>query len=65
MIFITSDLHELGEADIDVDAEFGTSEAPNDFEFATSLNNLDEPGGFYISGTEIGGFIDYTKTNSP
>lgn len=64
MIFITSDLHELGEADIDVDAEFGTSEAPNDFEFATSLNNLDEPGGFYIPGTEIGGFIDYTKTKS-
>ena len=64
MIFITSDLHELGEADIDVDAEFGTSEAPNDFEFATSLNNLDEPGGFYIPGTEIGGFIDYNKTKS-
>ena len=48
MIFLTSTLHELGEIDLDVDAEFGTSEAPNDFEFATSLS-LD----FFSQGTYI------------
>ncbi len=64
MIFLNSALHELGEIDLDVDAEFGTSEAPNDFEFATSLKDLEEPGAFYIPGTEIGGLIDYNKTKS-
>ena len=64
MIFLDSMLHELGEIDLDVDAEFGTSESPNDFEFATSLRGLEEPGAFYIPGTEIGGLIDYNKSIS-
>lgn len=64
MIFLNSALHELGEIDLDVDAEFGTSKAPNDFEFATSLKGLEEPGAFYIPGSEIGGLIDYNKTKS-
>lgn len=64
MIFLNDALHELGEVELDVDAEFGSSEAPNDFEFATSLNGLELPGAFYLPGTEIGGIIDYNKTKS-
>lgn len=65
MILLDAQLHEIGEIDIDIDAEFGSSEeATNDFEFTLSnlLNVV--PNGFYIPGSEIGGLIDFAKTKS-
>ena len=65
MILLDGNMHELGELDIDIDAEFGSSEdATNDFEFVSSLSQKIYPEGFYIPGTEIGGLIDYAKTIS-
>ena len=65
MILLDGNLHELGEIDIDVDAEFGSSEdATNDFEFIASLSQKIYPEGFYVPGTEIGGLIDYAHTKS-
>lgn len=65
MIYLDANLHELGEVNIDMDVEFGSStDSSNDFEFITSPEGDTLPEAFYIPGTEIGGYIDYTKTSS-
>ena len=66
-IYLTSDLHEIGYADVDIDFEVGTcrgdSPASNDFEFADPALP-DTAGAIYINGTEFGGIIEYTHANT-
>ena len=66
MIIIDSNFHEIGEADIDIDCEFGTSEdATNDFQLMNAtIQDAKTAGGFYIPGTEIGGRFEYSKEKS-
>ena len=66
MIIIDENLHELGEADIDLDCEFGSSEdATNDFQLMNAtIQDLTTAGGFYIPNTEIGGLFEYSKEKS-
>ena len=64
VIFLTSDLHEIGYADIEIDFEVGSSlidnPATNDFEFE-AYNVPDDAAAIYIDGTEFGGIIEYKK----
>lgn len=62
IIMIDSSLHETGIICADVDIEIGTSEARNDFEFADIMEF--PAAGFYVEGTEYGGFIEWDKTSS-
>lgn len=65
MILIDKDLKELSEIELDIDAEFGTSkDSTNDFEMTDALIQNIGAAGFYIPGTEIGGFFEYDKTKS-
>lgn len=66
MIIIDSNFHEIGEADIDIDCEFGTSEdATNDFQLMNAtIQDAKTADGFYIPGTEIGGRFEYSKDKS-
>lgn len=65
MILLTSDLHEIGEIELDVDAEVGTSEAAtNDFEMTTATIQSLNPAGFYIPNTEIGGLFEKSNEKS-
>lgn len=65
MIILDENRHEIGEIEINVDAEFGSSEeATNDFEFTFSFCCGIVPHGFYIPGTEIGGLIDFARIKS-
>ena len=62
MILIDSALHELGEAEVDIDIEYGSSEdSTNDFELTDVTIKSLNPGGFYFPGTEIGGLFEYVK----
>ena len=60
-IYLTSDLHELGYADIDIDFEIGTcrgdNPATNDFEFSAA-DLPDGAAAIYIDETEYGGIIE-------
>lgn len=66
MIIIDSNFHEIGEADIDIDCEYGTSEdATNDFQLMNAtIQDAKTAGGFYIPDTEIGGLFEYSKEKS-
>lgn len=66
MIIIDSNLHEIGETDIDIDCEIGTSEdATNDFQLMNAtIQDATTAGGFYIPNTEIGGLFEYSKEKS-
>lgn len=59
LILLTSDLHELGISDIDVDVDIGTT---NDFEISAGAD--EEIRGFYIPGTEYGGLVEYSHIRS-
>lgn len=62
MILIDSALHELGEAEVDIDIEYGSSEdSTNDFELTDVTIKSLNPGGFYFPETEIGGLFEYVK----
>lgn len=62
MILLTSDLHEIGNANLNVDFDVGYDEqVPNDFEVIAT--NLDA-GGLYIPGTEWGGLIEKVRASS-
>ena len=63
MIIIDSNFHEIGEADIDIDCEYGTSEdATNDFQLMNAtIQDAKTAGGFYIAGTEIGGLLSIQR----
>ena len=62
IIMIDSSLHESGIICADVDIEIGTSEARNDFEFDDIMEF--PAAGFYVEGTEYGGFVEWDKTSS-
>lgn len=66
MIIIDANFHEIGEADIDLDCEFGSSEdATNDFQLSNAtIQDAKTAGGFYIPNTEIGGLFEYSKEKS-
>jgi hypothetical protein len=57
LIIFDNNYQELGQADIDVDIEVGTTDdSTNDFE----LNSATPFYGWYIPGTELGGIIEYS-----
>lgn len=56
LILISAGRHEVGVINSDVDFEVGSSEALNNFELVTFQT---EAKGFYIAGTEYGGFFEY------
>lgn len=62
IILLTSDLHEIGTAVINVDFDVGYGDQiQNDFEvIATGL----DAGGLYIPGTEWGGLIEFEKASN-
>lgn len=58
-ILLTSDLHELGISDIDLDVDIGTT---NDFELSCGVD--EGVAGFYVPGTEYGGLVEYSRERS-
>ncbi len=65
LILLNSDMTEIGSVDIDIDAEYGTSEdSTNDIEISTQEIQEYHPGGIYIPGTEIGGLFEYSKSKT-
>ena len=64
MILLDALLHELGEVEIDIDVEVGSSESTNDFEMNTATIQEANAKGFYIPNTEIGGLFEYSKGSS-
>lgn len=65
LILLNSDMTEIGSVDIDIDAEYGTSEdSTNDIEISTQEIQAYHPGGIYIPGTEIGGLFEYSKSKT-
>lgn len=61
LILFDDNMKEIGSIDLDVDIEVGTSDASNDFQIITSEIAKYNPAGFYIDGTEYGGFFEYQK----
>lgn len=65
LILLNSDMTEIGPVDIDIDAEYGTSEdSSNDIEISTQEIQVYHPGGIYIPGTEVGGLFEYSKSKT-
>lgn len=64
MILLDERLHEVGNVDVDVDIEIGSSESPNDFELNTATIQSLKPHAWYIEGTEYGGICEYTKAST-
>lgn len=62
LILFDKNMREIGNIDLDVDIEVGTSEALNDFVVISSEMADYNAAGFYIEGTEYGGFFDYVKS---
>lgn len=61
LILFDENLAEIGQVDIDVDIEFGTStDSANTFEINTATIQKLSPYGFYMAGTEIGGVFEYS-----
>ena len=61
LIAIDAQLHEVGYLVADVDIEVGTSAALNNFEM--NIPPI-EAAGFYVEGTEYGGFFEYDSEQS-
>ena len=58
-------MKELGQVDIDVDIEVGTStDSSNDFELNTATIQSFNPYGWYIEGTEFGGIFEYSYNST-
>lgn len=65
LILLDTDMKEIGSVDIDLDAEYGSSEdSTNDIEISTTEIQEYHPGGLYIPGTEIGGLFEYSKSKT-
>lgn len=65
LILLKSNMTEIGIVDIDLDAEFGTTDdSSNDLEISTQEIQGYHPGGIYIPGTEIGGLFEYEKSKT-
>lgn len=62
IILIDENMREIGDIDLDIDIEVGTTDAPNDFQITTSELSRYDAKGFYIDGTEYGGFFEYNKS---
>ena len=63
MIWLTSELEEIGPCYNDVDFDVGVPEsATNDFQMSGLIP--DGAGGVYIPGTEFGGLLEYAQTTN-
>lgn len=62
IIIFDENMKEIGTLDLDIDVEVGTADnVPNDFEITTNEIAKYGASGFYMNGTEYGGFFEYTK----
>lgn len=61
LILFDENMKEIGNLDLDIDIEVGTNDATNDFEIVTNEIARYQAAGFYIEGTEYGGFFEYQK----
>ena len=62
MILLDDELNELGEVNIDIDFEIGTStDATNDFQLTNATIQSANAKALYIPGTEYGGIFEYTQ----
>ena len=63
IILFDKDFAEIGVVSLDIDAECGT-EGSNDFEIKTDSIQEYEPYGLYLEGSEIGGVLEYEKSQT-
>ena len=63
IILFDKDFAEIGIVSLDIDAECGT-EGSNDFEIKTDSIQEYEPYGLYLEGSEIGGVLEYEKSQT-
>lgn len=63
IILFDKDFAEIGIVPLDIDAECGT-EGSNDFEIKTDSIQEYEPYGLYLEGSEIGGVLEYEKSQT-
>lgn len=63
IILFDKDFAEIGIVALDIDAECGT-EGSNDFEIKTDSIQEYEPYGLYLEGSEIGGVLEYEKSQT-
>ena len=61
LIAIDENMHEIGVLVVDTDIEIGKSDSLNNFEITAMPIDA---AGFYIEGTEYGGFFEYTTETS-
>ena len=61
LIAIDENMHEIGVLVVDTDIEIGKSDSLNNFEITAMPIDA---AGFYIEGTEYGGFFEYTSETS-
>lgn len=65
IILFDSDYREIGQVNIDIDIEVGTSTASkNDFEILTATIQKLNPYGWYIENTELGGIFEYNHSET-
>lgn len=65
LILFDSNFKEIGQVDIDLDIEFGTSTgSANNFVMNTATIDDLNPYGFYIPDSEIGGIFEYFDSNT-
>jgi hypothetical protein len=63
IILFNKDFEEIGVVSLDIDAECGT-EGSNDFEIKTDSIQEYEPYGLYLEGSEIGGVLEYERSQT-
>jgi hypothetical protein len=63
IILFDKNFEEIGVVSLDIDAECGT-EGSNDFEIKTDSIQEYEPYGLYLEGSEIGGVLEYERSQT-